>query len=585
MVMIVSPSPEGSLSLMVLEASLTVVAVALSFAWPRFGDGLFRRAETGLGRLAARRALSVAVVGLSAILLRLAILPLHPIPVPSVIDDFSNLLAADTFAHGRLANPTPAMWVHFETMHVDMEPTYTSMYFPGQGLMMAGGMVLFGHPWFGILIFSGLMCGAICWMLQAWLPPSWALLGGFLTVLRLSLFSYWTNTYHTAGVVAALGGALVLGSLPRVTRNARTRDLLLMAVGVVILALSRPYEGMLLCLPVAVVLGRWLWTSKRVPSAATLVRRALPAVLALVLGGLWMGYYDKQAFGSPFTLPYSVNRATYALAPYYVWQKPRHEPAYRHEEMRRFYEIDELHDYERVHSASGFPKMTLIKAVRGIYFFSGLALIPPLFMLPWALRDRRIRFLVAGLCVLAVGMTIEVYLFPHYLAPFTVAFYAAGLQAMRHLRQWRPGGKDTGLAIVRGVVMVCILMVGLRLFDRQLGCPVPGRPVSTWICNWYGPDHFEPERRRVERELEKHPGGQLVIVRYTSAHDPIDEWVFNGADIDGSKIIWARDMDEASNRELIRYYNDRKAWLAQPDSDTVELTPYPLAEQVTAASR
>jgi len=585
MVMTVSTSPEGNLSLMVLEASLTALAVALSFAWPRLCDGWYRRAERVFCRLAAKRALSVAAVGLSAVLLRLAILPLHPVPLPSVIDDFSNLLAADTFAHGHLTNPTPAMWVHFETIHVDMKPTYTSMYFPAQGLMMAGGTVLFGHPWFGILAFSGLMCGAICWTLQAWLPPSWALLGGFLAVLRISLFSYWTNTYHTAGVIAALGGALVLGSLPRVTGAARSRDMFVMAVGVVILVLSRPYEGMLLCLPVAAVLGRWLWTSKRLPGAPTLVRRVLPAVLVLVLGGLWLGHYDKEAFGSPLTLPYSVNRATYALAPYYVWQKQRPAPAYRHEEMRRFYEVDELHDYERVHSISGFPKMTLIKAIRGIYFFSGVALVPPLFMLPWALGDRRIRLLVAGLCVLAIGMAVEVYLFPHYLAPFTVAFYAVGLQAMRHLRVWRPGGKDTGLAIVRAVVTICVLMAGLRLFDRQLGCPVPGRPVSTWICNWFGPDHFEPERKSVERELEKHPGGQLVIVRYASAHDPIDEWVFNDADIDGSKIIWARDMDEASNRDLIRHYSDRKAWLARPDSDTAKLTPYPLPEQVTTASR
>ena len=57
-----------------------------------------------------------------------------------------------------------------------MKPTYMSMYFPAQGLVLAAGKVLTGHPWFGILVVTALMCLAICWMLQAWLPPTWALL-------------------------------------------------------------------------------------------------------------------------------------------------------------------------------------------------------------------------------------------------------------------------------------------------------------------------------------------------------------------------------------------------------------------------
>jgi hypothetical protein len=573
-----------SLSLVAIEGAATAIAVAVAFAWPDLLARPISRMEKGVDRLARRQGLCVALVAFSAILLRLAILPIHPIPLPSVSDDFSNLLAADTFAHGRLSNPTPAMWMHFETIHVDMKPTYASMYFPAQGLIMAAGIALFGHPWFGILIFGGLMCGAICWMLQGWLPPSWALLGGFLAVLRLGLFSYWTNSYHTAGVVSALGGALVLGVLPRLKKSWRATHFLLMAAGMVCLILSRPYEGMLLCLPVVAVLGKCVWTEKR-PSAAVLCRRALPAAGLLLLGAAWLGYYDKQAFGNPLTLPYSVNRATYAMAPYYVWQEPRPAPAYHHEEMRRFYEIDELNDYLKIHSVSGFPTRTLAKAIRGVYFFSGLALVPPLFLLSRALRDRRMRFLSVGLCILAAGMAVEVYLFPHYLAPFTAAFYAVGLQAMRHLRQCKPGGKKVGEAIARYSVVICVLMAGVRLFDQQLGCPVPGRPVSVWISNWFGPDHFVPERKVIERRLEAVPGGQLAIVRYSPTHNPIDEWVFNGADIDGSKIIWARDMDEAKNRELIGHYQDRKIWLVQPDAESAQVTPYPVADQVTAASR
>ncbi|WP_162601485.1 hypothetical protein [Occallatibacter savannae] len=570
------PSPP-TFSIMGIEAGLTVLAVAASFAWPRFAGKLFARLRRHFAALARKRSLALLVVGLATLLIRLAVLPVHPIPMPFAPDDFSNLLAADTFLHGRLANPTPAMWVHFETIHVDMLPTYASMYFPAQGLLMAAGKLLFGHPWFGILISGAFMCSAVTWMLQGWLPPAWAVLGGLLLMMRIALFSYWTSTYHTAGPICAIGGALVLGALPRFKRSPHARYLLAMAAGAVILAISRPYEGLLLCLPVLVALAHWLIRTRRL-SMRTLLLRASPALVVLIAGLAWLGYYDYKAFGSPLTLPYTVNRATYAMATYYVWQDPRPEPHYRHAEMRRFYTVDELEDYNRNHSISGFFFMTTVKAVRAVYFFTGVALIPPLFLLPWALRDRRIRFLVISLCVLAVGMAIEIFLIPHYVAPFTAAFYAVGLQAMRHLYHCKPAGR----AIAHSVVAICVLLALLRPFNRQLGCPIPEKPVSTWIVSWFGPDHFVTDRSFVERQLQQQPGPQLAIVRYAPDHDPLDEWVYNQADINASEIIWARAMDPASDAELIRYYPNRTVWLVQPDSIQNRLLPYPLAQQVTA---
>jgi hypothetical protein len=67
----------------------------------------------------------------------------------------------------------------------------------------------------------------------------------------------------------------------------------------------------------------------------------------------------------------------------------------------------------------------------------------------------------------------------------------------------------------------------------------------------------------------------LILVRYSSTHDPNYEYVFNSADIDGSQIIWARDMGEAKDRELVDYYRgSRKLWLWQPDTDPEALIPY-----------
>jgi hypothetical protein len=577
--MVLSSAPEQGTSLTLIEGGLTTIAVAVAFCLPRLGSAWFSSVERAFARLARRKSLSVVVVGFAAFLLRLAILPLCPIPQPFVHDDFSFLLAADTFASGRLTNSTPAMWTHFESFHITMKPTYMSMYFPAQGLVLAAGKVLTGHPWFGILVVTALMCSAICWMLQAWLPPTWALLGGILAVLRIGLFSYWIDTYSGGGSIAALGGALVLGALPRFMKKARFRDALLMAVGVVLLGTCRPYDGMLLCLPVICLLTWWMLFGKNRPTAAVLLRRtALPLAL-IVAAAAWLGYYDYRAFGSPVTLPYTVNRAQYAIAPYFVWQSQRPEPVYRHKAIREFYYRDELNNFKKMHSLSGFVPQTLAKTGSGVLFYAGIALLVPLIMVRRVFLDRRLRFLILCVLVLMAGQIVEIFLIPHYLAPFTAAFYAIGLQAMRHLRLWSPGDQPVGMTLTRLTVTLCIVLAGVRLGAEPLHLALPVWP-GPWASNWYGSDDGSGvPRAQIESRLEQMPGRQLVIVRYPVDHNSLDEWVYNAADIDNSKVIWAREMDEAENLELIHYYKDRTVWLVQPDIKPAKVSLYPSPTQ------
>ena len=581
--MIVTPNPNHPTSALGVEFVLTLAAVIASFAWPQLGRGWFSRIERAFVPLTRRRGLAVTAVGVSALLLRLAILPAFPAPLPFVPDDFSFLLAADTFAHGRLTTPTPAMWIHFESIHITMQPTYMSMYFPAQGLVLAAGKLLFGNPWFGILITSGLMCAAICWMLQAWMPAGWALLGGIIAIVHLGLFSYWINTYHAAGCLGAAGGALILGALPRIMKKPRFGYTFVLGAGIAVLGITRPYECLLLCFPVAVVLLGWLTKGKNRPTARALFRLAAAPMLLIVCAISWLGYYDYRAFGSATTLPYTIDRATYAMAPYYIWQKARPEPPYRHQAMRDYYYKTELEIYNRVHTVPGFLMNTFVKALAALLFFGGFAFLPLLFMLYRVLLDHRIRVLVVCVAVLACGMLIENFLVIHYLAPFTAAFYAIGLQAMRHMRLWRPAGRPVGASLVRLMVTVCLIMVGLRLYTGPFHLQIVEWPPS-WNVSWYGPDRFGTERAQVEASLENLPGKQLAVVRYSSMHIPFNEWVYNAADIDDSKVVWARDMDDTDNLELIHYYKDRKVWLVQPDSQPLTISPYVFPAQPTAAS-
>jgi hypothetical protein len=534
------------------ELALLAAAAAAVRLLPRRAGRALSGADRWLRRIAAKPGRAVATVGLVALLGRAALLPLMPVPEPHVHDEFSYLLAGDTFASGRVVNPPHPMWVHFETFHVLQQPTYMSMHPAAQGLVLAAGQRL-GNPWIGIWLMTSLMCAAVCWMLQAWLPPKWALVGGLLLALRLGIFSYFMNSYW-GGSNAALGGALLLGALPRIWKHQCARSWLVFACGALILANSRPYEGLVLSIAVGVL------ALKRLR-----VRAILPAAAVLVLGLGAMGYYFWRVTGSPYRMPYQVVIDRYASARYLAWQSEHPEPAYNHEVMRRFYRDTELKHYREVHNFQGLIANWLYRAGVGAVFYLGPALAFALVALPCVVGRRRLRPLLLIGAVMAVGLAFELFFFPHYAAPVTaliMAFVAAGI---RQLSVWarRQGGNY--VLVAPAFLLVAVLMVPIRAGSAYLRMPsdIYSHPFQ---------DRTAWSRTPIIESLELRGGRHLVLVRYAADHDPLREWVYNRADIDGARVVWARDMGRERNAELLRYFHDRTCWMLEPDARAPKLS-------------
>lgn len=529
--------------------------IAVALVAPAAGARFFAPIEQFGARLAKRKGLSVAVVGIAAVLIRVSMLAFVPVPIPHVQDEFSYLLAADTFAHGRLTNPVPPMPVYFEAIHVNVFPTYMSKYLPAQGAVLAIGQI-FGNPWIGVVLSVGAMCGAIVWMLQGWLPAQWALLGGVLVIFHIGIFSYWMNSYW-GGAVAAIGGALVIGALPRVMRFRRARDAILLGLGAAILANSRPFEGLIFCLPVFAWLIIWLGSSKRPTWSETSRRIILPMVAVLVAAALFIGYYNWRGTGNALVFPYNLNSSTYMSAPDLLWQKVKPPLQYSNPQFESFYtgvsRTPTL--FNRADSFSHALRTLRYDAMKYVGLFLWPELCIPLLAVPWLLFDGRTRFLVIQFILCFFGFLLVNWFSPHYAAPLTATSFAIVTQGLRHIRRWRLGHRNIGIGVSRAVVVCAVLLAPFHRSYREL---------EPSLAN----------RARLAAQLNSLAGDQLVIVKYSRDHDSTLEWVYNKADIDHAHVIWARDIPGVSREPLVNYYRGRHVWVVDAGSAIPHLSPY-----------
>ena len=520
-----------------------------------------RRSTRFLWRTTDRACLSLGLI--TFLLCATVSLVLGP-PSPRIHDEFSYVLAGDTFAHGRLTNPTHPLWQHFESFHVLPRPTYASKYQPAPGLFLAAGQVLSGFPIVGVWLSLGLASAAVCWMLRAWLPSGWSFLGTLLLAAGPLVVVRWGDSYW-GGAVPLLGGALTLGAAGRLCRRARAWDGCLLALGLVLLATSRPFEGALASIPALAMLVACRWQSRR--SSAPGWRRSALAFAVVAFGGVaFIGYYNARVTGSPWTLPYTAYMREYSNVPLFGWGSLGAHRPYRHEAFERFYREHAEPIYRATSTATTRWQFKLNLVAAFVFHpFVGYSLTLPLLLS--LVRPRRPVAMAFATCLLVLaGNLMSLWVFSHYFAAAGAALCLLITVGLRRLMTLR---RPLGAALVTAVIAWAVVEAG-QLYRREALIAIDKR------------QHWAGTRDRLENELKRQPGPDLVVVRYEKGHNIHQEWVYNRADIDASPVVWAREMDEASNRRLLDYFTGRRIWLLVVGPGRFRIVPYPGANGPSA---
>lgn len=490
------------------------------------------------------------------------------LPYPKIHDEYSYLLAGETFALGKMTNSTLPMFEHFEVMHVLQSPTYMSKYPPGQGLALATGYWM-GHPIYGVWLSLACASAAMVWAMAAVVDLNWACTCGVLFMFSMNTASYdimwqigyWAQSYW-GGAAACLGGALALGSVFWFGRLASTGTsvqqlnllITVFVIGLWILAITRPLEGLLVSIPMSIcLLNLWIKSNKYHSVYSTAKGLIVPLLVGFA-GACWLGYYHASVTGSPFQLPYLCYEKQYSVTPMFLNQPLRQSRGYHNEAMRWFHEEWEAGVFLLQQNWNGylFEKGEKLRILWK--FFLGWCLTIPAVIGALAsavalLKNRRsnnsrlgwMGGAATGLIVLVHSHTV--WINPHYMAPLVPFLWCWIGLGLATLSSWTLYRFEVGLLLS----ITCVGFAALLMWDE----------FETRLSQMANHNEWHLQRRDIESKLHSTDGRHLVLVEYDASHSPHEEWCYNSADIDRSKIVWARDLGPSKNERLMEYFSDR----------------------------
>lgn len=522
---------------------------------------------------AFRRSFAVPVIAAAALSFALAVVgtAADGWPLPRAFDEFSYLLAGETFANGRLTNPPYPLPEAVQTIHVLQQPTYASKYLPGHGLFLALGSLLAGTPRLGQWLAFAVMGGALFWMLSAWLSRRAAFITMSLFILVLA-DTDWASGYWGASEAVA-GSALIFGSIARLRDGPRTALGVLTGAGAILLALTRPLEGLAVCILPAGYLAWWVLFGNSAERKLRLTRFALPCTLVLTLGVGFLAANNKAVTGNAMRLPYADYEKNAAGAPPFIWQAvnaPRGELR-ANEEARLRIDLGSYHGMRENWLGSMWARASAQSL--GFYLpHAAFALV--LVLLPLAWRRRSLWLVAASAAAVGIAIGTSSFYLPHYLAPALpplLILYGVSCGVAARIK-W--SGHRVGHAAILGLTITLGALGVWRLFAHT--------PLEQAMTQ---PIYWTHQRDAIAQRVHAQPGKHVVFVRYAPTYKSQNEWVQNGANLARAPVLWVHDLGDPTNAALRQLEVDRTAWMVTVHGGTrlPELAPYDLPERVLGA--
>jgi hypothetical protein len=491
-------------------------------------------------------------------------------PKPHHGDSGAYMFAAETFAAGRITSPA-ASHQALVPSHVVADPL-VSKYPPALGLVLALGILL-GNAGIGLWLLTGGMLAASMWCFEGWMGRRWALFGVVLLALRLGIGSYWNHSYW-GGSVAAIGSLLVFGAVGWLLRRPGSwSPLFNFAGGLVMLAHSRPFEGLVVALPVMswVVLAYLPGLAARERPSAL---RSL--VLLTILGMIGVASvlaYNRASTGDPWVFAHQQFKAESGMSPEFLWQRrivppvtgatsaeilqaaqtPVRLPGWQRRVVQQ--------GIERANSTLFFllgPVLTLawLLGMAGEFFLRSRGEpMPPLLpevgvdgvmgndSLASPMSDG---ILLSSVALVLVSSSFVDGFYPHYVAPATAPLWLLALRSLVRLGNLARQRPD--LSGLRALASLATLALIIQTVSFVVQLPALRQD----------PDSFRVRQYQVHDSLVAAGGRHLVLVARS------DAGLLNTPDMEAAAVLWARDLGPDSTLALIDDFADRQLWLYDP---------------------